>query len=88
MQPLDTLQELYWFETLKLTYWALAKGNKSFPFSVRLAKCRFQEAMTVLSGNETKLKHSITFPFPCPLLFSSLAIHWQKHFAVIAHVPE
>lgn len=88
MQPLETLQEMYWFEILKLNYWALAKGNKSFPFPIPAAKCSFQEAVTVLSGNEAKLKHSLTFPLLHPSLLSSLAIHRQKHFTFIAHLPE
>lgn len=62
MRPLETLQEMYRFEILKLNYGALAKGNKSFPFSMPVAKRSFQEAMAVLSGNEAKLKYSIPFP--------------------------
>ena len=56
MQSLETLQAMYRFAILELSYWAPAKGNKSFPFSMPVAKCRFQEAMTVLFGNEMKLK--------------------------------
>lgn len=62
MRPLETLQETYPFGILKLNYWALAKGNKSFPFPVPVAKRSFQEAMTILAGNEAKLEHSPTFP--------------------------
>lgn len=72
MQPLETLQETYRFEILKLNYGALAEGNQSFPFPLPVAKCSFQEAMIVLSGNEAKLKRSITFPYltpPSPLCF-------------------
>lgn len=75
MQPLETLQEMYRFEIHKLNCQALAKGNKSFPFSMPAAKCCFQEAMTVLSGKETKLKCSSAFPLLHPLLLSLLAIH-------------
>lgn len=88
MQPLETLQEMYWFEILKRNYSALAKGNKSFPVSMPVAKCSFQEAMTVLSGNEAKLKYSITFPLLHLALFSSLATCCQKHFTVSAQLPE